>query len=193
MSTFAALKITKAKPEEIEIGGLELRICNLALEGEKSQLYATVKTEIEEGEFEEQKALICTLTPENPQYACEIPIYGDVVKFEVVGNGTVYMIWNFVLDDEEFDEDMIDEENGEFEDFEDEDDEDELEKEEMKKILEQEKEAKKPKMKEEKKPVEKKEVKKEEVKKEEKKPVENKKQENNKKKQNKKNKNKNKK
>ena len=53
MQTFAALKLTKEKPEEVEISGLIMTICNLALEGERSQLFATVKTQLDENDFEE--------------------------------------------------------------------------------------------------------------------------------------------
>ncbi|ELP90742.1 hypothetical protein EIN_025810 [Entamoeba invadens IP1] len=162
-----AFTVTASAPHKVaapEEANAFFVLQHASLEGsESTQLYA---------KFEEATVLLCTLSAAVPQHSMSIPFMTEEVEFSVKGKGTIHVIGNFDIEEDDFgmDEEDMDDMEG-MEDMEDDEEEEpaapvkvapkkEAPKKEEKKV------EKKPVPKEEKKPQhqEKKETKKADVK-----------------------------
>lgn len=72
------------------IEGTVVKLLNFAYKGERP---STVVMKVTDESKKDVKAILCTLTPEKPQYSGSFVVAGDAADFELVGEDpvTVYM------------------------------------------------------------------------------------------------------
>ncbi|EDR26022.1 FK506-binding protein, putative [Entamoeba dispar SAW760] len=118
--------------------GSYVKLLNFAYKGNKP---SSVVLKVYNEKEEELRAILCTLTPENPQYFAEIIVAGPSADFELIGDDEITVYMDIDFDDiTKFEDD--DDDDMTFSDMEDSDDEEEEEEPPKKEALK--KEEKKP-------------------------------------------------